>query len=207
MISTWLKILFTIVFLAILALILHFILYPLYFKNLNSIFTYKLDTLVTARNYYSTISSIVTTLSSFAGVTLGLFYYFHKKENDEKSGRNERIRTRIKLIIDQLNTYDSLVAEVILKRVENEKDLEIVRGKISRCPEIINAILDNNEKLLNFKPDEVETIMKLFSFVEQCKYIMEEPHDTVSTVEIRDIKGTYIDLLQETRKVCYLKSE
>lgn len=207
MISTWQKISFLIVFLAIFALITHFILYPLFFKDLNSIFTHQLDNLITARNYYSTISSIVTTFSSFAGVTLGLFYYFHKKENDEKAGRNERIRTRIKLIIDQLNTYDSLVAEVILKRVENEKDLEKVRGKISRCPEIINAILENNEKLLNFKPNEVETIMKLFSFVEQCKYIMEEPHDIVSKGEIRDLKETYIDLLQETRKVCYLKSE
>lgn len=201
------RVIFIASILFIFALLLHFIFHPLYSKTFNSVFIHKLENLVTARNYYSTVSSIVTALSSFTGVTLGVFYYFHKKENDDKAGRKERIRNRIGLIIGQLNLYDSLVDEVILKRIDNQKDLEKIRGKVSRCPEIINAILDKNDELLNFSGPEVETIMRLFSFVEQCEYIMEDSHTTILKTENKDIKETYIDLLQETRKICYLKSE
>lgn len=188
--------------------IAYFIFSPLQFLSVNKILVHKLPNLSEARNYYTVVSTAVSALIGVAGVCLGFFYYFHKKEVDDNKSGADRRRARISLIIEQLNKYDDYVDEILCKRVDSAIKLDYIRGKISRGPEIINAMLEQNETLnIGFDRDDIMIILQVFSFVDKCPEISSYHYNTLQSTELKFIKSDYIDKMQEARKVCYLKTE
>ena len=186
----------------------YFILSPLQFLSVNKIFIHKLTSLGEARNYYTVVSTAISAVVGVAGVCLGFFYYFHKREVDDHQNGAERRRARISVIIEQLNKYDEYIDEILCKRVESPIRLSFLRGKIARGPEIINAMLEHNESInLGFSNADMMVILQIFSFVDKCPEIMSYHFNTLQSADLKFIKSDYIDKMQEARKICYLKTE
>jgi hypothetical protein len=175
---------------------------------LHRVLSHKLINLTQARNYYTVVSAAVSSLMTAGGLFLGFFYYFHKKEVEDFKGCTDRRRARISLIIDQLDKYDEYIDEILCKRVDSPARLDYLRGKIARAPEIINAMLENNQKIsLGFTDSDVMKILQVFSFVDKCPEIRSYHYNTLQNGELKFLKSDFIDKIQLARTTCYLKTE
>lgn len=202
------KVVIPVCFASIFIVIAYFILSPLYFLYPEQVFIHKLTNLSSARNYYTVLSTGINALIGFIGVCLGFFYYFHKIDVENNKSESDRVRSRINVIIDHLNKYDEYVDEILEKRFDDAKRLSYLRSKIRRGPEIINALLQHNDKLVKgFNTDDVMTILQVFSFVEKSDQIQNLDIDDLLKADLKNIRSDYIDQIQEARKTCYLKSK
>jgi len=202
------KMVFIIGMIIVITPMVYFVLSPLYFLTPDKVLVHKINNLSTARNYYTVVSCAISAFIGIVGICLGFFYYFHKKEVDDSKSEADRRRARINLIIEQLNKFDDSVDEIVSKRVEDCKRLNYLRSKIERGPEIINALIDNRDKLnLGFSDEDIMTIVQVFSYVEKSDVINSMGFDELKVTELKYIKSDYIDKIQEARIVCYLKTE
>jgi len=188
--------------------ILYFILEPLIYFTPEQVFIHKFTNLASVRNYYTILFAGISTLMGFSGVLLGYYYFFHKLEIDDCNSKLDRSRARINLIIEQLNIYDEYVSEILDKRFDKPKRLSYLRSRIQRGPEIIQALLSCNRELIHdFNKDDIMTILAVFSLVEKSKPISEYNHRELIREDLKDVRGEYIDKIQEARKICYLKAK
>lgn len=180
---------------------------PLYWKAPSAIIFHKLHSLSDARNYYTVLSSVSSVLTGFLGLALGYMYFVRRNEFEVKTSLTNRMRARIQLIIDQLNKYDEQVDEILSGRCTLDNDLERARGKIERLFEIVEILIDNNEKLLKFTMDEIKIVMAINSFVEQKPEIMELKGSELNKADLYAIRQTYIEMIQDARRMLFLKTE
>ena len=184
---------------------------PFIFRDINTIiYPRHINDLQTARNYYQILSSVLTILFSIVGLILGYFYYINKIETDANNAKRERIRKRLDSLIAELNEYDDLVNTIICLNVKDKDELKFIRNKINRSNEQISSQLEQGDTLFGLSKDEIKTIIRIHSFVEQNPFLMEVDYDELIKSDqslIWIIKNDYTERMQEARRICYCKLE
>ena len=183
----------------------YFIVVPLYFKYPSQVLVHELCDLSSARNYYTVISSISSTVTGFLGLLLGYIYFDRKNILDEQLKKREQSRNRLQFVINELSKYDEQVDEIISLRISKDEELSRCRSKIQRYFENVQVLLEHNELLLGLKDDDLNIIMMVNSYVEQSKEIMELDFDKLQNMNMSEIRATHIDNMQEAKKICYLR--
>lgn len=206
-VSKTVAILSLIVFLATVYLILN----PFIFHNIKAIlYPRHIKDLQTARNYYQVLASVLGIFFTMIGLILGYFYYINKIETDANNAKRERIRKRLDSLIAALNEYDDLVNTIICLNVKDKDELKFIRNKINRSNEQISSQLEQGDTLFGLSKDEIKTIIRIHSFVEQNPFLMEDDYDELLNRDqslIWMIKNNYTERMQEARKVCLSKLE
>ena len=186
---------------------IYYLLSPLYFKSIDVVLLHNLHSLSDARNYYTVLSSVASIVTGSLGLILGYMYFKMRNEFESNSNLSNRMRGRTQLIIEQLNKYDEQVDEILSGRCTLDDDLKRHRGKIERLFEIVEILIDNNEKLLKFTEDDIKTVMYVNSFVEQTPEIMEFNIIELEKSNLSDLRQTYIEKIQDARRMLFLKTE
>ena len=156
-----------------------------------------------AKDYYAILSSWITFFVGFMGLALGYVYYRHKLGVDTENAANEKKRKRLDDLISKLNAYDALVDDILHRRFENAVALRQLRSKISRSFEEIVIMLELSQKLLGLNDSDVRVILRVNSFVDKDRTIMQDEINALSDDVLSLVKETYIDLIQDARRVCF----
>jgi hypothetical protein len=186
---------------------IYFLFSPLFVKSIDVVLKHNLHSLSDARNYYTVLSSVSSIVTGFLGLILGYMYFKMRNEFESNSSLSNRMRGRTQLIIEQLNKYDEQVDEILSGRCTLDEELKRYRGKIERLFEIVEILIDNNEKLLKFTEDDIKTVMYVNSFVEQTPEIMEFNIIELGKSNLSDLRQTYIEKIQDARRMLFLKTE
>lgn len=163
----------------------------------------NIATLDQARNYYTILSSTVSLIVGTLGLVLGYFYYLSKYKNDCLAESIERKRKRLNDLIECINQFDEIVDNIIHYRFSSISDLKHLRNRISRKFEVVEIMLQLNKDLLGLQDEEVKTILRVNSFVEQNDIIMHINYEQINETVLFTVKDRYIDLIQEARRICY----
>lgn len=205
------KIVLYILFVTFIIVTSYFLAIPIYYNWRRAIISpSRINNWQQARAYYQILSSIISIFVGVAGITLGYFYFVNKKETDAEISGRERIRKRLDAFIAELNKYDDLVNKILNRAVSDDSDLKITRDKIAMINDNMSIHLELGDKLLGLKDDEIRTIIRIHSFVEQNPLLMDSDQsalDRTDSIHIWSVKTKYIDLIQNARRVCLSKLE
>lgn len=161
--------------------------------------------LVTAKDYYSILSSFITLMLGTAGLVVGYCYYAGKHKTDQSLAAIERKRKRLDDLINKIDTYDSHVDNLLQGRFQNENELSLLRSKVTRSYETIEIMLDLNQTLLGLGEEDLRDIIKVNSFVEKNDLIMRTTVSEMKQDLPHEEREKYIDLIQNARRACYRK--
>jgi hypothetical protein len=179
--------------------LLYFYLFPLAF----GVLYWKGMDLVTAKDYYSILSSFVTLLLGSAGLAVGYFYYKDKYKTDRSNAAIERKRKRLDDLILKIDAYDNQVESLLQRRFKDESELSLLRSTLTRSFETIEIMLELNQALLGLEEDDLRAIIKVNSFVEKNDVIMRASFIELNPNLLHAERETYIDLIQNARRACY----
>lgn len=159
-------------------------------------------------NKYATFfSPIITLMLGISGFVLGLYYYKSRKNFDKQNIEKEKIRFRIETLLENINEYDSLVDEIFSLNFSGQSELNSLREKIERGFEIIEVWIEIGDKFFGFTKNEMASLIKFHSFVDNNEFIMEKGYDELmaSQKEVLLLKSDYIKLIQMARYTCLNK--
>ncbi len=139
------------------------------------------------------------------GLWLGYKYYKLRQEFDLENAKKERIRGRLKYILDELGKVDEYV-NTILSSSKKEEVIE-AKAKLSRAFELINVFLEKNEDLLKLSGEELESIAMVNSFIENSYVIFPIKEENLTPEKRHEEMLSYIPIIQEARTVCLQKAE
>ncbi len=155
------------------------------------------------RDYYTLVSCCITFFLGSIGLVLGYFYYKDKRNFETLISEIERKRKRLDDLIRELNSFDNGVDDLLHHRFKNAKELTQLRNRISRRFETIVIMLELNTKLLGLTESDVQTIIKVNSFVDKNHTLMHAPYRQLDASSLSSVRDTYVDLIQDARRVCY----
>lgn len=98
-----------------------------------------------------------------------------------------------------------MVDDLIHYRFSNAVELTKIRGKISRSYETITVMLEHKDKLLGLNDENTKTILRVHSFVEKNEILMHNSFEDLEKEKLLSVKNSYIDLIQDARRVCFEK--
>jgi hypothetical protein len=156
-----------------------------------------------AKDYYALLSSSITFILGTFGLILGYFYYKDKRRFETQISEIERKRKRLDDLIHELNSYDEGVDDLLHHRFKNAGELKKLRDKVTRRFENIVVMLELSTKLLGLTESDMQTIIKVNSFVDKNHILMHAPYRHLDALSLSSIKDNYIDLIQDARRVCY----
>lgn len=160
-------------------------------------------TLNTAKNYYSILSSFITVLVGVIGLSLGYYYYIGRHEVEKTIADIERKRKRMDDLIQKIESYDAIVNAFINKYFDNDEDLSKLRNQMTHSFDTIEIMLELSDNLLGLNDEDVQTIVRVNSFVEQNEIIMRAPLQDLSAEILNSIRDRYAMLIAEAIRVCY----
>jgi len=184
--------------------ICYFFVAPIYEKGFSAFRVRRLN-LSTAKDYYAILSSWLTFVLGISGLVLGYFYYHDKRNVDINIATIASKRKRLDDLISRIETYDSLVCDVIHHRFSNAKTLKHLRNRISRNFDTIEIMLDINKELLGLDDAEAKIILRVNSFVEKNDVIMHHDHSVLSENSLFSVRDEYVNLMQEAKRICFKK--
>ncbi len=185
--------------------LLFFLVSPLVLSYERLFVVRKFNTLVDAKNYYTILAQIVGIVATTLGVALGYVYYSSRLSFDDRIFLQKRKRKHLDCLLEELKNFDRFVDEIICFQVHSEEELRLIRNKILRSFENIVIMLEENSLLLEFSDEEINTILKVNSFVEKNQLLMFQPFDSLKEESFILIKDVYINLIQDARRTCYKK--
>lgn len=185
------------------ALSLYLFLNPIFFKLRRVFVPRRLPDLISARNYYSSLSSFTGYLIGICGLLLGYFYYRSKQRSDSYAADLDRKRKRLDDLIEMIRTVDDLVDDLINSRFDNDKELGRLRSKIQANFDNIETMLDVNLPLLGLEDDEVAAILAINSYVDKNEALMNKKIEEIDKKEFLIYRDEYRSLVKCARKVCY----
>jgi hypothetical protein len=173
--------------LAMILLVLLVIYFYIYFPYCNC--RYTLDEL---QKYFAILNTFTTLLIGFLGLIVGIYYYYDKESR----------RPKLKFLLDELNSYDQLLIDLFNMTFMNQKELDILRGKISRGFEMIVLILEAGYSALKFSKDDTRAILRVNSFVDNSEVMMRTPFDLLNEINLLEKQDTCIELIKSAKWVC-----
>jgi hypothetical protein len=125
------------------------------------------------KDYYSSISYIVSINVGIFGLLLGFFYFHNRRKIDIDIKERELRSKRIEILINNIDEYDRLVHHILNKTVKDNLDLKKTRYDIHRIFEIIGSYLDLGYSLYGMTKINVRKIVKIYSFIDKSPLIMD----------------------------------
>lgn len=155
------------------------------------------------RDYYTLLSSSITFILGTIGLILGYFYYKNKRKFETVISEIERKRKRLDDLIRELESFDDGVDDLLHHRFKNAEELKQIRSRISRSFETIEIMLELSTTLLGLTDSDMQTIIKVNSFVDKNDILMHTPYHQLDESSLLSLKDDYVDLIQDARRVCY----
>lgn len=157
------------------------------------------------RNYYQILSSIFSIIFGIIGLVLGYFYYKDKKNFENNNLKNQSIRQRLELLLEELDKYDSNVLSIINNLCRDDHELTLARTLIKSSNEKIVVMLELNHILFELSNDEIKDILAIHSFIDNNVLIMEQTIEKLNKNNLDENRDVYLDLIRKARKICYCK--
>jgi hypothetical protein len=155
------------------------------------------------RDYYTLLSSSITFILGTIALILGYFYYIDKLKFETMVSEIERRRKRLDDLILEINSFDDAVDDLLYYRFKNPEELKQIRSRVSRSFETIEIMLELSTKLLGLTESDMQTIIKVNSFVDKNDLLMHTPYAQLDELSLSSLKDNYVDLIQDARRVCY----
>jgi len=195
-----------IILIFIITLFIFFILYlslsPILPKCIRAFPAPNLD-LNSPRDYFTLFSSSITFILGTIALILGYFYYKDKRKFETLISEIERKRKRLDDLIHELDFFDDGVDDLLHYRFNNAGELKQIRSRISRSFETIEIMLELSTTLLGLTDSDMQTIIKVNSFVDKNVILMHTPYHQLDESSLSSLKDDYVDLIQDARRVCY----
>lgn len=139
------------------------------------------------------------------GLYLGYLFFIKKNEFDNDILRNEKSSKFVQYIYDEINNADKIVSIILKADLTSQQELDSARAKLDTMFLSLNNLLDNNDALLRFTSDELDTIIKLHSHISNNNIIFNADLDKITIDDANKEKLNYIPVLQEARSTCLQK--
>jgi len=157
----------------------------------------------TITEWFTTHKPYHTFIVSILAISLGAFYYFHRSKHDSDIKLFEARCQQQKILLERLDAYDHSVEALLNKKPSNENELLQLRQKITKQFEYVRLILKKyNENILKFKPDEIEIILGLDSFVHNSS-LMKVSYNEYLKKSLNGIRDTYIKKVKSSLGICF----
>lgn len=141
------------------------------------------------------------------GLILG-YLFFHKRVIiDNQNHEHDRIRSRLSYIYEEFKRVDDLANQIFSREAKDDIKLCEVRSKLDKTLILMNEFLDNNDKLMKFNSDELESILKVHSVISNSNVISEVNHRVLEEADITEERLLFSDAIQEARTICLQKME
>ena len=192
-----------IIFIILFLGVFYYYFHPLFNKSYKQLFIHKITDISYARSYYSVLSSFFALLTGLTGLSLGYIYFTKRiKIEDERLNFNKKLRL-IEFLKDEIDKFDDLVDSLICFKFTNEIELNDNRDKIEKSYDKIRLILENNEKFLKLKQEEVIEIVRIYSFVDKCDLIKRTKFKDISKRKLKAQRSDFSIIINNARIVCY----
>ncbi len=141
------------------------------------------------------------------GLFLGYLFFNKRVTIDNRNLVNDRVRKRLSYIYDEFNRADTISEMILDITIRNDDDLNQARAGLDKKLTLINAYLDNNDKLLKFNAEELNSILKVHSFISNSEIIFSLDYKTLKKTDRSGERLRYLDIIQEARTICLQKME
>ena len=106
-------------------------------------------------------------------------------------------------LIQKIESYDATVDAFINGHFGDEREMGKLRNQMTRSFDIIEIMLTLNDTLLGLNDEDVKTIVRVNSFVEQNEIIMRGAFEDLSAGIPSSIRDDYVTLISDAKRVCY----
>lgn len=169
---------------------------------IGSLQPFKVESLNDARSYYSIVSAFIAFIVGSSGLIIGYFYYKDRNKHDFAMRRaSDRLR-RIDFLLSSLRSYDDAIRAILMKLCENELALGNRRATIRAQYQQMYLLLGANEKLLGLSQAELESLIVLFSYVDNSSELMELKATELGNVDLREMAAAYVALYEAAARSC-----
>lgn len=142
------------------------------------------------------------------GIILGYLYFSSKVVIDRDIAKKDRARNRIAYIREELIQIDKLIEQILIYDIKNADELSKIRLEIDkRFMLLMNNYLENNENLIGFTNNELNSIVTLNSFVTNSKIISEVELDSLTKIACSKERLEYLSVFYEATGMCMQKIE
>ncbi|MCP5245193.1 MAG: hypothetical protein H6937_04270 [Burkholderiales bacterium] len=142
------------------------------------------------------------------GITLGFLYFVLKIIIDTENAKKDRIRNRLLYIHEELIQTDKLIEQILNFQINDENELKKIRFEINKkFSLLINNYIENNDKLIGFTNEELDSIIAVHSFVDKSKIISNEELNSLKESNVSAERLDYLDVFLEATTMCMQKLE
>lgn len=153
------------------------------------------------------VKNIATIVYGFIAILIGYFYFYKRIKIDEEKAKNDRVRSRLNYLYDELNRADEIIDIILSGAIQNEDDLNQSRRKLDNMLILFGVYLENHDKLIGFNSDELKSLLQVHSFISQSEIISERDLKELKESDLATEKLKYLDCIQEARTICLQKLE
>ncbi len=185
-------------------LITYYTVLPLFpWIELDQLVSYRLRNLDDARNYYTVVSAVVTTLIGTSGLFLGYFYFENRKLHDTRArATTERVK-RLELLLSELDNYDASVMKIMRRLSRDGNELGRERLALERSFDKTATMLEVGEALFGMTSVELIEVLSVESYVDKCDLIVKAPFEDLKKADMAETERLYAPLIRSARRVCY----
>lgn len=144
------------------------------------------------RNYYTIISSIISSLVGITGIILGLFYYFDKER-----------RSKTMILKNVIEEYDGCVKQILKLQIRDDEELKKLRTKIDSLNDSIDIMLDNKIHFIQLSDDKISEILHINSIIDKSEVVMRLSFEKLIQADRASVFDIYENALREVLLVCY----
>ena len=164
---------------------------------------HSLKTLEDARNYYTVISSVATTILGFLGIILGYIYFTKRIAIDKEFKKRQEQHRHLELLLNEIDNHDKTVYKILLNAIKDEKELHCTRGEIGRFFDNMTPILEDGKRICGLTEVAIEKTIEMHAYVDKSFILTRAGYSELNAATLEIAKESYCEKLSGAKNEIY----